>query len=173
MSSLTVAAERRALSYDEFELVNQTHHPAVRDLSHEQLADVARRLREQRNRARDISRRRRRAVLGRPDMPHAPPAEESYGIKLKAQVLAGALKRVNSELNRRTQADRRARHVGFMREALKRKRAQVRHHPSPGQTAHEGMQPLPSDTDTVKTDPRETGRVSQFVRDAQAQRDSR
>jgi len=84
---------------------------------------------------------------------------------------ATAPKRANNELARHVQDERRNRHVGFMREALARKRAQVRHHPGAGRTADEGMQSLPSDARTVDVDPREIGRVSQFVKDGQARRD--
>jgi hypothetical protein len=47
---------------------------------------------------------------------------------------------------------------------------QVRHHPSAGRTARRGMRSLPNQAGTVQVDPREVGRVSQFVKSAQAQR---
>ena len=62
--------------------------------------------------------------------------------------------------------------VANLRAALERKRAAPVHHPDPGRTAGEGMRPKDSQEPTVQTDPREIGRVSQFVRDAQARRDA-
>ncbi len=112
-------------------------------------------------------------MMGEPVEQGAAPAGDNSGTRLKAQVLTGALKRANNELARHVQDERRNRHVGFMREALARKRAQVRHHPGAGRTADEGMQSLPSDARTVDVGPSEVGRVSQFATGAQATRDSR
>ena len=171
---MTAGAERRALTAAEFELVSQTHHPAIRGLSREQLGDLVRRLRGHRDRARDISRQQRRELRGKAEPKGIAPATDNSGTKLKAQVLASAVKRANREMTRLAQTGKRASQAELSRRALEMKRAnQVRHHPDPGQTAGEGMRSLPSGTRTADVDPREVGRVSQFVKDAQVQRDSR
>lgn len=172
--SMTAEAERRALTAAEFELVRQTHHPAIRGLSREQLGEVVRRLRDHRDRARDISRQQRRELRGKAEPRGTAPATDNSGTKLKAQMLAGAVKRANREMARFAQASKRESQAKLSRQAFEMKRAnQVRHHPDPGQTAGEGMRSLPSDARTTVADPREVGRVSQFVKDAQVQRDSR
>lgn len=57
-----------------------------------------------------------------------------------------------------------------LRQALARKRAAPRHHPDAGVSADGGMHAKPSSKRTVRTDPREIGRVSAFVKAAQARR---
>lgn len=46
--------EQRALSRDELEMADQTRHPALGDLSDRDFSDLVSRLRERRNRARDL-----------------------------------------------------------------------------------------------------------------------
>lgn len=149
---MSSATERRALSNAEFDLVRQTRHPAVRGLSRDQLDNVVRRLREQRDRVRDISRRQRRELRGKSEPRGAVAASDDSGSRLKAQVLANALTRAKDELARHAQAGKRARHTGFMREALDRKRARVLHHPDPGQTPGQGMQNLTVEPRTGRAD---------------------
>jgi hypothetical protein len=79
---------------------------------------------------------------------------------------------VNGRIERLRAEEKRDRAVANLREALERKRAAPVHHPSPGRTAGGGMRPKNGQESTVQTDPREIGRVSQFVRDAQARRDA-
>ena len=50
--SLPCKSERRRLSHDQFELVRVTHHPAIYELSADELHALKLRLREQRNKAR-------------------------------------------------------------------------------------------------------------------------
>ena len=169
-----IAAERRLLAEDEYGPVARSHHPAVGELPHEELVQLARWLRSRRSRARDIVRARRRARQGRAaPSGAAPELPAERGMAAKKQVFARALRRVAKRLARLRADETRARNLARMQEALERKRNAPVHHPGSGWTASEGMRPKDNTGDTVRVDPREVGRVSQFVRDAQARRDTR
>lgn len=168
-----IAAERKLLAEDEYDPVARSHHPAVQELARDDLVELARWLRSRRARARDIVRERRRVRRGKAEPRGAaaePPSER--GLSAKKQIFARALRRVNGRIERLRAEEKRGRAVANLREALERKRTAPVHHPSPGRTAGEGMRPQDSQEPTVQTDPREIGRVSQFVRDAQARRDA-
>jgi hypothetical protein len=169
-----IVAERRLLAEDEYEPVARSHYPAVGELAHEELVQLARWLRSRQSRARDIVRARRRARQGRAAPSGATPELPSErGMAAKKQVFTRALRRVSKRLERLRADQRRAQNLARMREALERRRNAPVHHPGSGWTASEGMQPQENPGDTVRVDPREVGRVSQFVRDAQARRDGR
>lgn len=68
-----VATERRVLTEAEFEAVARTRHPEVCGLPKEELIGIARRLRECRDEARDITRHRRGAGGGARRSRTAPP----------------------------------------------------------------------------------------------------
>ena len=91
---------------------------------------------------------------------------------MKKQIFASALERVNREIGRMEEAERRPTLAESARRALELKRAnRVRHHPSAGRNPSHGMRSLPNGGDTAGVDPREIGRVSQAVKAAQARRD--
>ena len=100
------------------------------------------------------------------------PAKDNTGTTIKRQIFASALRRVNREATRIGKAQARASQSEIARRALELKRAnRMRHHPSAGRTAGEGMRSIPNQGPTVEADPREIGRVSQFVKAGQARRD--
>ena len=168
-----IAAERKLLSEDEYGPVARSHHPAVQGLARDELVELARWLRSRRARMRDTVRERRRIRRGKAEPRGAaaePPSER--GLAAKKQVFARALRRVNGRIELLRAGEKRERAVANLREALERKRAAPVHHPGPGRTAGGGMRPKDSQEPTVRADPREIGRVSQFVRDAQARRDA-
>lgn len=170
--SVPMTTEQRMLTAAEFELVKQTHYPAIMELSEAELADAGRRLRDFRNKARDVARQQRREMRGKANPRGARPASDNTGTTRKQQVFASALKRVNRELERSAKDRQRAEQGEIARRALELKRAnRVRHHPSAGRTASHGMHPIPNTMPSGEADPREIGRVSQFVKAAQARRD--
>jgi hypothetical protein len=170
--SVPIAMEQRMLTDAEFEVVKQTHYPAIAALPQGELADAARRLRDYRNKARDVARQQRREIRGKAVPRGARPARDNTGTAMKKQIFASALKRVNRELGRTAKDEQRASQSEIARRALELKRAdRVRHHPSAGRTAGQGMHPIPNQGPTVEADPREIGRVSQFVKVGQARRD--
>lgn len=172
--SVPISTEKRMLTETEFEVVKQTHYPDICDLSRDQLAEAVRRIRDYRNKARDVSRQQRREMRGKAAPRGATPARDNTGTSMKKQIFAHALRRANKEMQRFEQAESRPGDQGdIARRALDLKRAnRVRHHPSAGRTAARGMQSTPNQGPTVETDPREIGRVSQFVKAGQARRDA-
>jgi len=165
--------EVRALSDDELELVVKTHIPLVLDLSDAELGDLLKQVRQKRKRARDIANRQRREMRGKAERAGAAPARDNAGTRNKAAVLAGALKRLNNELARRRRRSHENEQVRFARKALQLKRASGKGHSGPSyRTASKGMRKIENEKPERLLHPMEIGRVSQFVRDAQAKRDS-
>lgn len=168
---ISVSDEKRILTQDEFEVVARTHHPAINELDRAQLGEVAKRLRTFRDKARDIANRQRREMRGKAAPHGARPARDNSGTQRKRRVFAAALKRVNREVGRFDAAERKPVQADIARRALELKRAsRVPQRPAT-RTAGEGPTAKPSDRPTVESDPREIGRVSQFVKNAQARRD--
>ena len=166
--------EVRALSDDELELVVKTHIPIVLDLSDAELGELLKQVREKRKRARDIANRQRREMRGKAERPGAAPSRDNTGSKHKAAVLAGALKRLNNEKERRERRSGQSEQVRVARKALQLKRASGKGHSGPSyRTASNGMRSIENEKSEQLVHPMEIGRVSQFVRDAQAKRDSR
>ncbi|MFC7738890.1 hypothetical protein ACFQX4_24530 [Roseomonas sp. GCM10028921] len=169
----TIAAERRMLTDAEFEAVAGTHYPDICGLEKDELIGIARRVRDYRDKARDVTRQRRREQRGKAEPRGANPAPSEAGTARKKQLFAAALKRVNKQIDRLERLERCPSQGEIARRGLEMKRAnQVRHHPSAGRTARRGMRSLPNRGDTVQVDPREVGRVSQFVKSAQVRRDT-
>jgi len=161
--------EDRLLSVAEREMVAQTRPPGIAGRSKDELQALGKRLRQARNRARRIARQQSREISGKAQQPRgAIPARDNTGTEAKAQVLVDALQRVTlamRKLTAPTQAE-------LTRKAAERKRAApTTQHPEPGRTAKQGMARKASSRPTVKTDPREIGRVSQAVKVAQRKRD--
>jgi hypothetical protein len=170
--SLPIATEQQMLTQPEFEVVRQSHYPEICSLSKDELAATVRRLRDYRDKARDVARQQRREMRGKAAARGARPATDNSGTLRKKQIFAGALRRVNREIKRVEEDERRASQSEIARRALELKRAnRVRHHPSAGRTARRGMRPVPNQTPPGIADPREVGRVSQFVKADQARRD--
>jgi hypothetical protein len=83
-------------------------------------------------------------------------------------------KRVNKELSRVHKLEARTAHVEAAWRALAlRRAAQFAPYPAAGDTANEGMRPLPSQRRRTKVPPAKVGSVSQATKVAQAARDSR
>ncbi len=125
--------EARLLTEQERADVEATHYPRILELSRQELAAVTRRLREQRDRAQAIGRQQRREMRGKADARGSSPARDNLGTVQKAQVLAQAVKRANSELARHdapepaspTQAE-------LTRMAFEQRQAtRAAHHPAP------------------------------------------
>jgi hypothetical protein len=164
----SIAAERRLLG-DDFAAIAPSHYPVLTDLPAEEVLALARALREQRDRLRGMVHANRRARRGKGE-PRAAAGNDA-ALARRKQVFAAALKRVNHRLDVLHGQARRAWHAASLREVLERKRAAAAPHPGAGDTPGLGMHAKPSRKRTVRTDPREIGRVSQFVRNAQAKRD--
>ena len=171
--SLPIVVERRLLTASEFEAVERSHYPALCGLSKPELIGAARTLREFRDKARDVSRGRRREMRGKAEPRGATSAPDDSGLAQKKQIFVSALKRVNREIARHEQTSPRLTLAESARRALAMKQANSeRHHPAPGRTRRKGMRPVEHDIPRTQVDPRQVGRVSQQNKDHQARRDA-
>ena len=153
--SATMKTERRVLAGPELQAVEQSHYPAIQQLSSSELGELAKRLRDYRGKAQDVARGRRRERRGKAEPRGAGPAPDESGLTLKAQVFAAALKRVNREVGRLRKTERSQGELG--RKALEMKRAaRADRHPRAGRTPSQGMRAIPSDMPSGDEDPRES-----------------
>ena len=170
--SLSIAKEKRLLTEAEFDAVLASHHPHVAELGDAELAHCVRLIRQYRDKARTVADQQRRELRGKAEARGTRPARDDTGTRRKASVFASALKRLNHEMARRQKATRRESQAEIAQRALALKRAaRPNRRPGAGRSSGEGMHPVTSDRRPVIADPREIGRVSQFVKNAQARRD--
>lgn len=168
--------EARALSADERELVEKSHHPAVQDLSDADLSGLVKLVRERRDKAQSQANQRRREMRGKSAPRGATPSTADDGSKRKAAVLSASVRRINSEIDRR---QRMAAHVALVesaRRALAMKQAAGDGDgaaPANTRRAHEGMRSVPSRRVDSLIRPRERGRLRKAAGVAQAKRDAR
>ena len=172
--SLSCKFERSLLSHEEHEVVRLTHHPAIYEHNADGLKALRVRLRGLRSKERTLMRQKQRERRGKAEPRGGSfPGTADRPLHRK-QVFAAALKRVNKELARVEELAARTEHVEAARRALALHRAaQFAPYPSPGDTAHAGMQPLPSRRRRTSVAREKIGRASQATKIAQAVRDSR
>jgi hypothetical protein len=172
--SVPCKSERSRLSHDEFELVRVTHHPAIYELSPDELHALKSRLREQRSKAQVLARQKQRELRGKAE-PRGKsfPGTADQPLQRK-QVFAAALKRLNKELVRLHKLEARTVHVEAARAALAQHRAaKFVHHPPAGPTSHDGMRPRIRVRRRNRVPGRKVGSISQATKVAQAIRDAR
>jgi hypothetical protein len=110
------------LTATEFEVVEQTHYPAILELSKESLSDILGLLRDYRNKARDRARQQRREMRGKSKPRGSVAARDNTGTERKAEIFSGALKRISRELSRIKKAESRKKQGDHARRALDMKR---------------------------------------------------
>jgi hypothetical protein len=110
--------EERALSAEEWALVQNSYHPTVQDLSDAELRDLIKMLRERRDRAQSAANRKRREMRGKAAPKGAQPATKDDGTRAKLGVLARSMRRLNGEHERRRQLAARVDLVDNARNAL-------------------------------------------------------
>lgn len=99
------AEEKRALNKDEQALADQARQPGLGALSDNALSDLVTRLRERRNRARDIGDRQGREARGKAAPSGSTPAAGNIGMRTKLDFLNDALDRAVAERSGRGAAD--------------------------------------------------------------------
>lgn len=172
--TINFRTERRYLTDAEIPLVEQSHFPALLDVPDDEIGNLLSAIRQRRDRARDLADRQRREVRGKASPKGASAATGDTGSRQKVAVLAAAVQRVSKERARRKAFAAKAALIGNAERALEMRRESFRrHHPKPGRTAHGGMKAKPNTRRPRIAEPMEVGRVSQFVKDGQARRDSR
>ena len=93
--------EARALDKDELDLSNAARYPALGDLDDRDLTSVIARLRERRDRARQIAARQKREMRGKAAPSGTVSATGNLGTKSKHYYLNAALRRARDEQRRR------------------------------------------------------------------------
>ena len=165
--------ERSLLNHDEQEAVRATHHPAIYDLDGPQLRAAKLRLGAMRDKERTLSRQKRRELRGKVEPRGGSFPGTAERPWQRKQVFASALKRVNKEIERLRRLEAHAAHVEAAHRALAlRRAANFVHHPAAGDTAHDGVRPVPSRRRRTTISRAKVGSISQRTREAQARRDA-
>jgi hypothetical protein len=134
--------DRRYLTADEFMLVQETRQASIGQLDNLALRDLLRRVRERRDRARDIASRKRREMRGKATPVAARAAGGNEGSRRKLDILSAALKRANKESSRRAAGNARSELVASARKALAlRQEADDARTTPEYRTAEHGMNP--------------------------------
>ncbi|QLP96391.1 MAG: hypothetical protein HZY79_01845 [Rhodoblastus sp.] len=170
--------QERALDEGEWRLVQRAAHPAVREASDRDLLDLARLLRERRDRARDQKRRRQREHLGKADPRGAAPSTRHDGTSVKHGLLAAAAARQRGDRTAPAHARahrKRGAHVAAARRALALKLAADSRDDESFNSRHarEGMRAIPNRRAEALINPMERGRLRKQQAVAQAIRDAR
>lgn len=166
--------EERALSADEWKLVQNSHHPAVQQLSDAELRDLLKTVRERRDRAQSEAHRKRREMRGKAAPKGTQPATKDDGTRAKLGVLAMSMRRLNGEHERRQLAAR-IDLVESARLALALKQGKKTERPADfnARHAHSGMRAVESTKSKSLIRPMERGRQRKAAAAAQAKRDAR
>lgn len=166
--------QARALNTEERELIEKTQHPALQELSDQELRQVTALVRERRDRAQSEAFRQRREMRGKAGAKGTRPAAGNEGSQLKADVLAKAMRRLNAETERRRSLLANATLVDNAEKALAMKEAHDTQHPSfNSRTARNGMRNIPNRDAPDLIRPGERGRLRKANAVSQARRDAR
>ncbi|WP_353645484.1 hypothetical protein [Mesorhizobium sp. WSM2239] len=166
--------EARALSEDEWQLVQMSHHPAVQDLPDAELIGLIKSVRERRDRAQTEAYRKRREMRGKASPKGAQPATKDRGTQAKLEVLAMSMRRLNGEHERRRRLAAKLDLAEKARNALTLKqRASESGAEFNTRHAHQGMRAVESRKRKNLIRPMELGRQRQAAKVAQARRDAR
>jgi hypothetical protein len=160
------------LKHDEQEIIRDTHHPAVGEMSRDRLESLRSRLRNIHDKERTLARHRQREGKGK-----AEPRGTSFSGTVehatqRKQVFVAAIKRVNKELKRIQKFEAREELGEAARRALALRRAQQFARPPNDPSPHEGMRAIPSQRRKMRIPPSKIGSVSQANKRAQARRDA-
>lgn len=142
--SLSTKQLERVLDKDEWDLVARTRSRAIGDVPDTDLRDLAKNLRDRRDKARDVARRQRREFRGKVAPQGADAASDNTGTKAKADALTVALKRVGAEQTRRTEKLRAPSQRSLARKALALKQRQQAALRPKSRTADAGMKSVPT-----------------------------
>jgi hypothetical protein len=172
--SIPCKFERSILSYDEHGIILRSHHPEIYEAGLDDLKALRGQLRDMRAKENTLARAKRRETRGKgPPRGKNLPGTADHPLQRK-RVFAGALKRVNREIDRMEKLEARTAHIEAARRALAMRRAaQFPSRPEAGDTPGEGMHPLPNRRRATSVPPARIGSVSRATRNAQAARDAR
>ena len=135
-------ATARLLDKTEADLVARSQRGAIGALPDDELRDLAAKLRERRDKARDGARRQKREMRGKAEPKGAKAAKDNTGTKAKADALTAALKRVGAERTRREEKAKKPSQRSLARKALALKQRQRAAERPASRTASKGMRPV-------------------------------
>lgn len=165
--------EERALDKAEQELVANTRHPALQELSDKDLSHHIKLLRERRDKAQGEVQRRRREMRGKATAKGAEAATSAAGNSTKQEVLSQAVRRLNAERTRRERMAAQVSQAELAHKALQLKQASTdQGAPLNTRHAHQGMRNAASQRPKNLIRPMELGRQRKAGAVAQAKRDS-
>jgi diadenosine tetraphosphate (Ap4A) HIT family hydrolase len=160
------------LKHDEQEIIRDTHHPAIGDMSRDKLESIRSRLRDIHGKERTLARHRQRETKGKAESRGSSFSGTAEHATQRKQVFVAAIKRVNKELKRIQKFEAKKELGEAARRALALRRAQqfarMPNDPSP----HEGMHSIPNRRRKMRVPPSKIGSVSQANKRAQAGRDA-
>jgi hypothetical protein len=166
--------EARALTADERELVDKSRATAVKSLTDAQLAAFVKRMRDRRDRAKTVADRQRREMRGKARARGATPSKANEGSQLKLSVLTTALRRLDTETQRRRRVKAKASLVASAKKALAQKQEAKRAVSKRStRTADTGLRGKARVIVKSHVPPSARGRVRKQVARAQAKRDAR
>lgn len=166
--------ERSLTTKDEFDLVSQTHFPALLQLGNDELSAMQGRIRALRAKERTMAQEMRRHIRGKGQARGGSFPGNVEKPSRRKQIFASALKRINSELARRHAIATRETFKASAQRALAMKStASGREFPAAGRTSNSGMTPLDSRRRRTRVNPAKIGSISQATKNAQATKDSR
>lgn len=135
-------ATERLLDKAERELVAATGRKVIGERSDAELRDLASKLRERRDRARDSARQQKREMRGKAEPKGTAAARDNTGTKAKADALTAALKRLGAERTRRAEKTKAPSQRSLARKALAMKQRERARTLPKNKSANEGMQPI-------------------------------
>jgi hypothetical protein len=166
--------EARALTADERELVDKSRAAAMQSLTDSQLATLVKRMRDRRDRARTVAERQRREMRGKTGARGTAPSKADAGSQLKLSVLSTALRRLDTETQRRRRVKAKASLVASAKKALAQKQEAKRAVPKrSARSANTGLRGKERVIVKSHVPPSARGRVRKQVARAQAKRDAR
>jgi hypothetical protein len=174
--AITQKEEARALDAEERDLVQKSHHPALQELSDQDLAEMVKLVRDRRDKAKTQANQRRREIRGKAAPRGATPSKSDDGSKTKLAVLAMAVRRLNSERERRRRMMASVDQVESAKKALAMKQANAANNAGASfnsRQSHAGMRDIRSQKRQQLIDPMERGRQRKASAVAQAKRDAR
>jgi hypothetical protein len=160
------------LKHDEQELVRDSHHPAVGEMSRDRLESLRSRIRDIHDKERTLARHRQREAKGKAESRGSSFSGTAEHATQRKQVFVAAIKRVNKELKRIQKFEARKELGAAAQRALALRRAQQFSRQQNDPNPHEGMRSIPSRRRNMRVPPSKIGRVSQANKRAQARRDT-
>lgn len=164
--------EKSLLNREEWELVIQTRHPVLGDCDAKELQAARKRLRELHAKEQGFARHKSRVGKGTADMRGGSFPGTAERPARRKQVFAQAIRRVNSEIERRDSRRARDTIVESQKKVLARRRAAASSRPGNTPTARKGPARVENPKSKTKVAGAKVGSVTKQTARAQGRKDS-